>query len=172
MGFAKTSNLSPNKSETVQIKVNLKDLTSYDINANNGKGAYILDEGDYYITAASNAHEAINQILYKKMENENNFYSNKNRIADIVKDSSDFAENENSVYVYNHANYDSTRYLKIGTNLREIENQFANSKLEDAKYLSRSNWEMMENNGLRYGTPSSTVSKAEINGKQFQSEIS
>ena len=44
----------------VQIVVPTKYLASYDAN---GAKTYILDDGDYYFTAANGAHEAVNNIL-------------------------------------------------------------------------------------------------------------
>ena len=49
---AKTANLAPGASETVNISVALKDLTSYDVNANDGKGGYVLDAGNYTYVAS------------------------------------------------------------------------------------------------------------------------
>ena len=67
VGFAKTENLKPGASQTVTITVSKKDLISYDRNANGGSGGYILDAGNYYIAAASNAHEALNHILLEQI---------------------------------------------------------------------------------------------------------
>ena len=39
--------------------------------ANGGKGGYILDAGNYYITAASNVHEAINAIIGENYDENN-----------------------------------------------------------------------------------------------------
>ena len=157
LGFAKTSNLAPGASEEVEITVSLKDLTSYDVNANGGKGGYILDQGDHYITAASNVHEALNAIILEK-----------NPTAEIIEAKADSSTTDgNMVGVHHQAEYDSTTYSKIGDN-NTIENQFTDSTLSDAVYLSRSDWSVMNNNGLRYGTHSDANSKAEVGGKQFQ----
>ena len=158
IGFAKTDNLAPGESETVDITVSLKDLTSYDTSANGGKGGYILDQGNYYITAASNAHEAINAIITAKGEN----------TAALVESKPDSSVTSgNMVGVHYQAEYDSTTYSQVGDN-NTIENQFTDSTLADAVYLSRSNWSVMNNNGLRYGEVSDANSKAEVGGKQFQ----
>ncbi len=162
IGFAKTSLLAPGASETVEITVSLKDLTSYYTTANGGKGGYILDEGNYYITAASNAHEAINAIITEKGENTD-------KLVDSKSDSS--ISTGKMVGVHYQAEYDSTTYSQIDDN-KVIENQFADASLTDAVYLSRSDWSVMENNGLRYGEISDALSKAEVNGKQFASEAS
>ena len=63
VGFVKTKLLSPGESETVDITVRKSELKTYD--ANNAK-TYILDGGKYYLTAASDAHKAVNNILAKK----------------------------------------------------------------------------------------------------------
>ena len=63
VGFAKTKLLGPGESETVDITVRKSELKTYD--ANNAK-TYILDGGKYYLTAASDAHKAVNNILAKK----------------------------------------------------------------------------------------------------------
>ena len=163
IGFAKTSNLAPEAGETLNITVSLKDLTSYDRNANGGKGGYVLDEGTYYITAASNAHEAINNILADKG------YSSE-ALAHSTPDSSSTVGEFIGTYI--QADCDSTTYSVAGEGLATIENQFNDSTLSDAVYLSRSNWSKMNNNGLRYGTASAVDSRAEAGGKQFQSAIS
>ncbi len=59
-GFAKTAELAPGASETVNITVDKHELRTYD--ANKAKG-YILDGGDYYFTIGRDAHDAINNVL-------------------------------------------------------------------------------------------------------------
>lgn len=63
VGYGKTELLNPGDSETVTVSVPEYFLTSYDAT---GTGVYILDEGDYYLTAAENAHQAANNILAAK----------------------------------------------------------------------------------------------------------
>lgn len=46
--------------EEVTITIDSKYLASYD---SNGAATYILDEGDYYFTAAAGSHEAVNNVL-------------------------------------------------------------------------------------------------------------
>ena len=164
IGFAKTENLAPGASEVVEISVSLKDLTSYDNKANGGKGGYILDAGNYYITAASNAHEAINAILDFKLAP---ISSVPPTLTESKPDSSSTVGN--MVGLHYQEEYDSTTYSQIGDN-NVIENQFTDSTLADAKYLSRSDWSVMDNNGLRYGSVSENNSKAEVGGKQFEAE--
>lgn len=66
VGFAKTEAIKPGESQTVTITVAEEELKSYDAAANNGAGTFILEAGDYYFTAADNAHEAVNNILAAK----------------------------------------------------------------------------------------------------------
>ena len=165
VGFAKTANLAPGASETVSVLVNLKDLTSYDASANGGKGGYVLDAGDYYITAASNAHEAINLILLEKGVDASLLVNSK-------QDASTSPAGEGMVGRYNQATADYTTYSVAAEGLQTIENQFSNTTLADAVYLSRSDWSVMENDGLRYGDASDVASRAEVGGKQYQKAVS
>lgn len=68
-GFAKTKLLESGASETVSITVNKEQLRTYDAEV---AKTYIVDAGDYYFTAAKDAHDAINNILaLKKAEGDN-----------------------------------------------------------------------------------------------------
>lgn len=166
VGFAKTSLLAAGASEKVEVVVNLKDFTSYDVKANGGKGGYILDAGKYYVTAAGNAHEAINQILEARVA-AGDTSIDAELIVDAAEDDSKIVAGATMVGVHNQEKYDSTTYSVAGEGLAQIENQFDDADLDDAVYLSRSNWKKMESNGLRYGLISSVASRAEVGGLQF-----
>ena len=60
VGFAKTDLLDAGMTADVTVQVPRRELTSFD-----AKG-YILEAGSYYLTAAANAHEAVNNILCAK----------------------------------------------------------------------------------------------------------
>ena len=60
VGFAKTDVLAPGASETVKITVSESEFRVYDANVDK---TYIITEGDYYLTAATDSHNAINNIL-------------------------------------------------------------------------------------------------------------
>lgn len=60
VGFGKTGIIEPGKSETITIQVDERDLASYDAY---GKMTYILDAGTYFLTAATDAHDAVNNVL-------------------------------------------------------------------------------------------------------------
>ena len=63
VGYNKTGILEPGASETLTVTVPEYYLTSFDTF---GTGAYIIDEGTYYLTVAENAHQAADNILAAK----------------------------------------------------------------------------------------------------------
>lgn len=58
--FAKTNELQPGESEVLTVEVSKEVMKTFDTN---GAGTYIVDAGDYYFAAGSNAHAALNHIL-------------------------------------------------------------------------------------------------------------
>lgn len=56
VGFAKTDEIEPGKSQTVEVTVSLKDLASYD---ENDAKTYVLEKGDYYFAIGNGAHDAL-----------------------------------------------------------------------------------------------------------------
>lgn len=63
VGYGKTQILQPGDAETITVTVPEYYLTSYDTY---GTGVYILEDGTYFLTAAENAHQAVNNILSAK----------------------------------------------------------------------------------------------------------
>ena len=63
VGFEKTDLLQPGESQLVTIHVDGDDVASFDAN---GAKTYILDAGDYYFTVATDAHDAVNNVLAAK----------------------------------------------------------------------------------------------------------
>ena len=63
IGFGKTDVLAAGESETITIVVDERDMVAYDAY---GAGTYILDAGTYYLTAATDSHNAVNNILAAK----------------------------------------------------------------------------------------------------------
>ena len=63
VGFTKTKLLAPGESQTVTIPVKERQFAAYD--SENAK-TYVIVDGDYYLTAARDAHDAVNNILAKK----------------------------------------------------------------------------------------------------------
>ena len=124
VGYAKTSELAPGASETVTVTFDQEQLKSYDYT--NAK-TYILDAGDYYITAAKNAHDAVNNILAVK--------------GKTVEDGMTADGNTEFVATYTPANgtVDTTTYKNDTTTGVEVTNQLdqANGGFQ---YLSRNDW--------------------------------
>lgn len=157
VGFYKTKNLAPDESERVEIVLDVGDFISYDAN---GAGTYILENGTYYITAATDAHSAVNNILAKRALTES--------AVDTSKMTG--AGKTSFVGAFVQETFDKTTYA-LSFEGTPVGNLFDDAKLSDGKYLSRSNWQMMENDGLRYGTASSKDSGSEIGGKQWSHSI-
>ena len=139
-GFTKTKLLAPGESETVEVKLNINDLRSYD---DSGEGKYFLDMGDYYITAAEDAHQAVNNILKLKCDGD------ASKLGRIVETSD----------VTGVPGIESTKNLaqdvKINYSMEygNVKNRFDYASIIDRKdYLSRKAWNKMDDNGLRYAT--------------------
>lgn len=140
--YAKTSELQPGKSETVSVSFTQMDIASYDdVTAK----TYVLDAGDYYFTAGQNAHDAINNVLSAK-----GYTVAQGMTAD------------GNAALTKKITYREQKLLNTAEATgQEITNQLDGIiRAEDAVYLSRSDWSVMDNNGLRYtNTTASGVSK-------------
>jgi hypothetical protein len=80
VGYGKTDVLAAGASETLEIKVDRYYFATYD---SYGARGYIIEEGDYYLIAASDAHEAVNNVLaYKGYTTADGMTANGN--ADMV----------------------------------------------------------------------------------------
>lgn len=119
-GYAKTKSLKPNETDTVKISIPRYNLAVYDAY---GYGTYILEAGNYYITAATDAHAATNNILKTK--------------------GYDTKGNASLVYEFTVDATDSETY-SVSSGVK-VQNRFDSAKLSDAKYLSRNNWAVMDN---------------------------
>ena len=63
VGFAKTDVLMPGESASVTVYVDKRDIASYDYTL---AKTYILEDGQYYLTVATDAHNAVNNVLAAK----------------------------------------------------------------------------------------------------------
>lgn len=133
VGFEKTDILEPGASETLTIEVDGDDVASYDAY---GAGTYILDAGDYYFTAATDAHDAVNNVLAAKGYTPAN---TANRM--------DAEGKANLVMVWNNPALDTTTYA-VSDNGTVIQNQLSDSDMnlnegvqEKVTYLTRNDWE-------------------------------
>ena len=135
VGYAKTALLQPNATEELTITVDGRWFASYDAY---GARTYVLDAGDYYLTVAKNAHEAVNNILESK------------KLDGVSVNSSKMVGTGDHTLVWKTTKeQDLTTYSVSKVTGNPITNQFDNADLnlyEAAKsvntvtYVSRSNW--------------------------------
>ena len=128
-GFGKTEILEPGATETVTVNVPRSELAAYDAN---GAKTYILDAGDYYLTAAHDAHDAANNVLAAK--------------GYTVENGMTADGNADMTWNYNVASLDTTTYATSAVTGEAITNQFDDADpsyygIEDMTYLSRSDWQ-------------------------------
>ena len=129
VGYAKTSELAPGASETVTVTFDQEQLKSYDYT--NAK-TYILDAGDYYLTAAHDSHDAINNVLAAK--------------GYTVENGMTADGNADMAWNYNVASLDKDTYSVSAVTGEAITNQFDNADpsyygMDGINYLSRSDWQ-------------------------------
>ncbi len=132
-GFGKTHLLEPGASETLTILVDKRDLASYDTY---GAGTYILDDGDYYLTVATDAHDAVNNCLAAK-----------GFTPDTTDGRMDGEGNAELTFLWTQADFDDKTYA-VSLNGTPITNQLSSADInlydgveEKLTYLTRSNWE-------------------------------
>lgn len=128
-GYAKTGLLQPGESERVTIEVSREELRAYDAQ---GAGTYVLEPGTYYLTAASDAHEATNNVLAAKG------YT----VADGMTAEGDVA----MTWAYEQTGeLDATTYAVSQQTGAAIENEFESADMRtwdsEFTYLSRSDWQ-------------------------------
>ena len=133
VGFSKSGIIEPGASETVKVYVDKRDMASYDAY---GAGTYIMDAGDYYLTVATDAHNAVNNILAAKGYTEETTEGRMDGQGDAAM-----------VYTYHQEAFDAETY-STSLNGTKIENQLSDADLnlyegnEDTiVYLSRNDWE-------------------------------
>lgn len=130
VGFAKTKLLKKGETDTVTITFTEEEFKAYDTD---GVGTYILDAGTYYVTAATDAHAAINNIIAKKAPEKANLL-----VASPLENTAGNAEFVDDSLVISAL--DTEKYSKDTATDTAIVNQFAHATREDIKYLSRSDW--------------------------------
>ena len=122
VAYDKTKELAAGEAQTLTLSFDKSQLKAYD--SNNAK-TYIFDAGDYYITAAKNAHEAVNNIIDVKQQAED---TEETASAQFV-----------SVYTPDITEVDTVTYSKDSYSGVEITNQIDDAKGE-ATYLTRNDW--------------------------------
>ncbi len=133
VGFDKTDILAPGASETLTIEIDGDYVASYDAN---GAQTYILDAGDYYFTAATDAHNAANNVLAAKGFTP----ANTNSRMDVEG-------NADLVATWNNPALDTTTYATsdAGTAItNKLDSSDPNRNPEvgaTVTYLTRNDWE-------------------------------
>ena len=136
VGYGKTALLQPGESETVSIEVDGRWFASYDAY---GAKTYVLDAGNYYLTVATDAHNAVNNILAHKAKNGVN----------VNTDNMVGTGNDSLVWKTEKAE-DKVTYSTSKATGNAITNQFDNADLNlygaantanHVEYISRNNWQ-------------------------------
>lgn len=132
VGFDKTQILQPGESETLSIEIDGDYVASYDAY---GAKTYILDAGDHYFTAATDAHDAANNVLAAK-----------GFTPETTDGRMDAAGNAALVSVWNNPQLDTTTYA-VSDQGTEITNRLDNSDPnlnegveEEVVFTSRNDW--------------------------------
>ena len=131
-GYGKTQLLAPGESETLIISVPRRELASFDTY---GYGTYILEAGDYYLTVAHNAHEAVNNTLAVRG------YTPENTEGAMTANG-----NTKMVYTWNEAQTDTQTYsvsvsgADITTKLSSSDPNLYEGSDSTVTWLSRSDW--------------------------------
>ena len=133
VGFEKTDILAPGASETLTIEIDDDYVASYDAY---GAGTYILDAGDYLFTAATDAHNAANNVLAAKGFTPAN-----------TNGRMDAEGNAELVATWNNPALDTTTYATsdAGTEItNKLDSSDPNRNAEvgtTVTYLTRNDWE-------------------------------
>ena len=136
IAYDKTDILQPDASEVSTITFDRYLMASYDINAHEGKGGYILDAGTYYFAVGDDAHDALNNVLAAR-----EFTGLYDPFGEAV------AGDTNCVKTYELAELDDTSYLQSQYTDAEVHNLYdfadVNYYYDEpvVQYLSRSNWQ-------------------------------
>lgn len=118
VGYAKTKLLEPGESQQVSVTFDESELKAYD---SEGAGTYILDAGTYYVTAAHDSHDAVNNVLAAKGAG---VEGNKALV---------------DTYVPANADVDTTTYATDSATGEAIGNELSDAR-GDATYLTRADW--------------------------------
>lgn len=128
--FVKTPIIAAGETVSVEVSFPVSDMKSYDTH---GAGTYILDDGDYYIVAAHDAHDAVNSILAAQGEA--------------------VGGNADAVVTYTT---DEFRILNTDdTTGNEVFNLFNDIEVEEVNqgaysYLSRQDWSRVDDESIKY----------------------
>lgn len=152
VGYAKTDVLAPGEtSDAIEIAVPESRFKSYD---QEGAGTYVIDEGEYFLTAANGAHAAANNILAAQGYTKEN---TKNRMD---------SDGDKSLVKSFEKQYDAETYSKSEHTGETVTNRLGFADLNEYEgssaeitYVSRSDWE---------GTLPSAAIEVELTDKLYE----
>ena len=134
VGFDKTALLQPGEAQDVTVRFEKRSLAAYD--AVKAK-TYILDAGDYYITAAEGAHDAVNHILLAKNADK----------TKLVPAQTTYESSEELVYKFVQDALDTTSYSTSAETGAAITNLFDEADInlfdggaQAVSYVTRQDW--------------------------------
>lgn len=130
VGFSKTKSLAPKASETVEVLVPAEYFKAFDVQ---NKGTYILEAGDYYLTAGENAHDAINNILAAKGKTVSDGMTQEGNAAMTEK----FTEKQDDYEIYSQG--EDGFVIKEQLSMADI-NRYENRGTNSVTYLTRNDW--------------------------------
>ena len=137
MGYTKVD-VPAGQSVDTEVTFSRYLMASYDVKADGGKGAYILEPGKYYFAVGNGAHEALNNILAKKGKT-GMYDHNGKTVTGSVECVSEYDPALTAT--------DATTYKKSPYTDKNVENKFADADLNywadnDQKitYLTRNDW--------------------------------
>ena len=102
--YAKTDALEPGESQTVELTFDVEDMASYSSAANDGNGAYVLDEGDYIISINSDSHTIIDSETYT-IDSTIVYDEENKRSSDETAATNQFADSEGDVVYLSRADH-------------------------------------------------------------------
>lgn len=119
--FAKTQVLEPGASESVHFDVAKEDMASYDSSAvKTANGGYILEAGEYVISARANAHTVLSEANFTVAADID--YSQTGRPSDQDVATNRFEEYSNAGVTYLSRANGFANYANLTTSEVEVEN--------------------------------------------------
>lgn len=137
-GYAKTGVLAPGASETVTVTVPKEYFKTYDAD---GEQTYIIERGDYWLTVATDSHQAVNNILSAQGHGTDESKVLSGKVASSKVLGASFAKKFELARDYktysksSQTGYDVTNQLSSG----DI-NKYVNRGDNKVTYLSRNDW--------------------------------
>lgn len=132
LDFGKTELLEPGESTELTIEFDPQYMTSYDektVKSNETEGAWVLEAGDYYFSIGNGAHEALNNIIAKKQDSNDN----------LIKITDEETINAENAILWQLENQDTETYsINVKNALQSAD---LNNLIEGSvEYTTRNDW--------------------------------